>query len=963
MKTATQRVLTAIGGPAFRVLLLVGFTAILGLGQTQAINGSIRGHVTDATGGAVPNAKVTVVNNGTGFTRAGDTNEEGLYVIPNLPLGTYTVTIQKEGFSAEKHTNIQLDAGTEAAIDSQLKVGTVDTQIEVTAGASLVDPSRVNTGRTISTVEIENLPLTSRNPYNFIIFQPGVSGHPNPELGIPRTINTNGLLDRINYQMDGMVDTESDRHGLRLFPISNTYVREVQTVSNSFAPEFGGTAGNIFNVITNSGENAFHGTFYFIGRPIDANARPILLGTAPKPDLTLRDYAANAGSRLIKDKLFFFTSYEHLDRGLPSPITITPANAAALGLSAADTTIAPSVQHVQFFNIRLDWAISAKHQFFVRYNYFRNNYPFNTGVGGLNSLAAEADFVDRAHVVGAQLLSSFTPTLLNELRFGVPYRNEKHVPGASSGPGPQISISGVANFNGTISAGDRYQEHIPNLNDNVTWIRGSHAMKFGVGGQQIQDTQTSTIYNQFVFPSIAAYLSAKSGANPFAYTTFNAQTGAPGALYHSFFWNFFAQDAWQVNRKLLILYGVRYDEFHNPDADPNAPFIYSRSFRTPKGNFSPRLGFAYSVDPKTVVRLNAGIFYEAPATNLWYNTFVNDGTNRVNALFTASIASTSPLAPPFPQTLSSLPAGFTRVPDITTVTPNFKNAYAINLNFQITRQLTATDALTVGYVHTGTRNLAFLRNLNLINPTSFLADGRPVYSTAVNASTRLDPRFNNITFQDIGAIADYNALVVNLQHRFARGFQSSVSYTWSHSISDAPDANSFEQNLFIEDNTSRLRDRGNSLANRPQALTASFVIEPTFKGGNSVMHFLGNNNQLTLLANLSSGDQQNVTANKNLNNDSKVPTRPLFVGRNSVRGPNVYQFDSRYTRTLWTFRDRIKPKFFAEINNIFNHPNITALNTVVPVDALGAAVLPSSFPYSSTVLEGRIVQLGVRIDW
>ena len=174
----------------------------------------------------------------------------------------------------------------------------VKTDVEVTGGAPVIEPDKVDVGRTITERETQNLPLTSRNPYNYILFQPGVSGHPNPELGIPRTINTNGLMDRINYQMDGMVDTETDRHGLRLFPISNTYVREVQTVSNSFAPEFGDTTGDIFNVITNSGTNDFHGSFTFIHRWVDATARPILLSPSqPKPDLRLTDYAADAGGR------------------------------------------------------------------------------------------------------------------------------------------------------------------------------------------------------------------------------------------------------------------------------------------------------------------------------------------------------------------------------------------------------------------------------------------------------------------------------------------------------------------------------------------------------------------------------------------------------------------------------------------------------------------------------------------
>ena len=239
-------------------VLLAALVCTSAFAQTQAINGSIRGRVADSATAPVPKAGITVINTDTGFTRSLLSNEEGYFVFPNLPLGSYTVTVRRDGFETQNHTGVVLDAGTEAVLEIALKVGSVSTTVEVTGSASVVEPSRVNTGRTIDHEEIDNLPLTSRNPYNFILFQPGVSGHPNPELGIPRTINTNGMLDRINYQMDGMVNTESDRYGLRLFPISDIYVREVQTVSNSFAPEFGGTAGNIFNVITNSGSNQPH---------------------------------------------------------------------------------------------------------------------------------------------------------------------------------------------------------------------------------------------------------------------------------------------------------------------------------------------------------------------------------------------------------------------------------------------------------------------------------------------------------------------------------------------------------------------------------------------------------------------------------------------------------------------------------------------------------------------------------
>lgn len=306
----------------FQVIFACMWNASTMLAQTQAVNGSIRGRVVDQTSAPVAQAAVKVTNAQTGFERTVETSDEGYYAIPNLPLGSYTVTIQKQGFDSERRTDVVLNAGTEAVIDSSLRVGAVTNSIEVSGGAPIIETTRSSIGRTISHAEVDNAPLTSRNPYNFILFQPGVSGHPNAELGIPRTVNTNGLLDRINYQMDGMVDTESDRYGVRLFPIANIYVQEVQTVSNSFLPEFGMTSGNIYNVITGSGTNQFHGQVLYIGRPTDASARPILLGTKPKPDLTLNDVAVNAGGAIIKDHLFIFGAYEHLTRGLPQPITI-----------------------------------------------------------------------------------------------------------------------------------------------------------------------------------------------------------------------------------------------------------------------------------------------------------------------------------------------------------------------------------------------------------------------------------------------------------------------------------------------------------------------------------------------------------------------------------------------------------------------------------------------------------------
>lgn len=946
-----------------QVVFVLTLAATAARAQVEAINGSIRGRVTDQNGAVVPGTSVTVTNQATGYTRSVDAGADGYYVLPSLPLGTYTVTMRKEGFSTLSFPGVVLQAGAEAVIDGALRVSSVATTVEVQASGTILQPSAAYVGRTISEREVSNLPLTSRNPYNFIMFQPGVSGHPNQELGIPRTLNTNGQMDRINYQMDGMYDTESDRFGLRLFPISDAYVQEVQTVANSFAPEFGNTTGDIYNVITGSGTNTFHGMFEWLRRPISTAARPMLLSPKqPKPDLQLTDYAANAGGDIIKNKLFYYGAYEHMRRGGPAPITITSANAAAIGLPASDLNTPPSVEHSTFVDSRLDWTINSKNQAFLRFNYFRNEYPFNTNVGGLNALDSASDFHDRAYIIGTQIVSNITPSVLNEFRFSWPYRKEKHVPNPVDGPGPVINISGVAVFNGTPAAGDSFDEKVPSFNDNVTYIHGAHTFKQGFYVSHILDNQVNDTYSEYFFSSIPNYLAAKNGTNPFAYSSLQEILGNTGVGYHSLFWGAFWQDSWQVTPKVMLIYGLRYDKYDPPPAEPNAPFSYTRSFASPGANFAPRIGLAWEATPKTVVRASFGKFYDQPPTNLWYNSLFNDGSGRA---FTASILPAQAGAPAFPGTVTSasLPTQ-----NVIAVSPNFKDPYALTASLQVSRELSSNDSVTIGYAGTEGHQLQYLHNINLINPISTLADGRPVFSTAVNSSTRLDPRFNNITLQDSGANSNYQALLLNYQHRWSQGLEMSASYTWSHTISDAPDVNSFEQNSSIEDLTNRERDRGNSSINRPDAFTLSTVYAPRVTVENSFLKRVLNDNMLSFLVVAQSGDQQNITSKTApLNGDGTTSsvTRPIGIGRNTVRGPKIIQFDTRYTRDLFHIRERITPQFVFEVNNLFNrHSNIPSLNTAVPVNAAGFATLPASFPFQSAVtLEARIIQFGLGLRW
>jgi hypothetical protein len=144
----------------------------------------------------------------------------------------------------------------------------------------------------------------------------------------------------------------------------------------------------------------------------------------------------------------------------------------------------------------------------------------------------------------------------------------------------------------------------------------------------------------------------------------------------------------------------------------------------------------------------------------------------------------------------------------------------------------------------------------------------------------------------------------------------------------------------------------------------SAVFMPTYKLDNRFLNRLANGNQLTMLANISNGDEESITTSTVLNNDPiGAPQRPLGIGRDTVSTPNVYQIDTRLTRTLFSYRERLNAKFIFEANNIFNTRNVTSTNTTAVTNALGAILTAPTFAPVSSVLEGRLLQIGIRADW
>src|SRR3954469_16994381 len=362
------------------VLLVVLSAASSSFAQSQSVNGTIEGTIVDESGAALPGVSVTVANLDTGDTRVVVSNEAGVYRAPLLPLGPYRVAAELQGFKKFEQQGLTISAGQSAVINVTLSVGSMAETVTVTSEAPVSEPGKIDLGRTIGESEIRNLPLVSRNPYNFAFLQANVTGYENNEFGVPR-INANGSQMHTNYRLDGNTNTEKDRAGLRMLPVSETLVREVKVITNGFAPEFGQTTGMVYNAITPSGTNDLHGSSSFRFRRTPMSSKPFFLApTARKPDTEVNDFNVAAGGPIVRDKLHFFGAYEYVDRSLitgSQVITVDPAAAQTLGLVLPESGVIPAHQKVNFMFGKADYQVDTANRLSVRYFLFKNSSASN----------------------------------------------------------------------------------------------------------------------------------------------------------------------------------------------------------------------------------------------------------------------------------------------------------------------------------------------------------------------------------------------------------------------------------------------------------------------------------------------------------------------------------------------------------------------------------------------------------
>ncbi len=592
-------------------LLSAGVTA-------QTTTSTIEGTVKDPRGSVVAGAQMKASSASLAIERTTSTDENGFYRITALPAGTYTLTASGAGFANSNVGSVELTINRTLTLDVQLEVGKVQEQVSVTADAQLIDSTSSATGTTVTPRQITEYPVNGRNYLDLLQLVPGVAinrqssgDNANPVLG-ERSGNN-------NFFIDGQPNKDTVNGGPAA-QFNQESIAEFQVLTTGFKAEFGQASGAIVNVITKSGGNAFHGVGSLFHRN-EAFDSVNSLDPAVRDPLHLRrfDYSLVGGGPILKDRIFFFGSSERIteDRAIDFkyPDLGTSAGAASilqLLRNQENPLDVPQRSRAtrNFFKLNEQFG---RHQLVQEVNY-TNEYARGSG-SGLPST--------RTSTSGRHLLLGFGDTMLLGDQ-GNPwivtlrgsYRGD---PSDSRPAHPEFTGTTLLNafptqqicpptcgfFStlpgisfGNSSTPSNLDQKYTSLAANVNRVFGDHDLKFGWQFLRTKvDGLDSQVLTNQLFATIDDYLNL-GPVNSGIFLLLVAGGATPEANQIHLRNNYnglYVQDDWKIRKNLTVNLGLRWDHDSEFDAQKN---------------FSPRLGVAWSITPKTVIRSHFGVFYD-----------------------------------------------------------------------------------------------------------------------------------------------------------------------------------------------------------------------------------------------------------------------------------------------------------------------------------------------------------------
>ena len=665
-----------------RILFLLTTALLLLQGaNAQTATGSITGTVTDPSGLPIVDAGVVVRNTDTNTESRFVTNSDGVYVAPYLQPGAYEVTTNKEGFQTVLAKNVAVHVGESLTINLRLAIRAEATTVTVTEEAPVLETDKTSNSQTVSQNQVEGLPIAARRWENFVLLTPAVTTDGNSGLSSFR-----GLSSLYNgNSVDGANNSQaffSEARG-RAIIVSYVYsadsIKEFQVANSNYSAELGQAAGGVVNAVTKSGTNVLHGDLFWNLRYPNLNAldplgksRGIFTQTVHQQN----QFGGSVSAPIIKDKLFFFGTYDGFRKVNPILYTstqpISTINSFVCPVAVSASACANAKAYITSQNLgafprnlkqdvflgKLDYQLNQNNHLSAVFNFqnWQEPYGYNTSPTVNNGGATQNGHgATHERFFIANWTTNFSTNKVNDLRFqwGRDYEFD-----TTNSAGPSISLLNIASY-GETSALPRPafpDEHRIQISDNFSWVKGRHLLKMGVDFNFIHELLINLFQGDgnYSYNTTTAFAGCPSGPN----ATFcrwvadatgtNVGTGVTGQHYSSFtqvndpvthvgkddFYNNdyagYIEDTWKVRPNVTLNLGARYDLQTVPaPPKPNtaSPLLtlYTSTLNIDKKNIAPRIGFSWQFLGNTVLRGGYGMFYAKTSNSTYYALRVENG--------------------------------------------------------------------------------------------------------------------------------------------------------------------------------------------------------------------------------------------------------------------------------------------------------------------------------------------------
>lgn len=978
----------------------------------QSVTATLAGVVQDEQDSVIGGAKVVLRDSGRGLVRETVADASGVFLFTQLPPSTYSLTVDREGFATAQYENVVLNANDQRSMRVKLRVAARGETVTVTGDVPLISEAPA-VATAVDQAFIENQPLNGRTFQSLIALSPGVQLTPSSivtqgqfSVNGQRTGTNYFTVDGVSanfgtpaattpYEAGGAVPALSAQGGTAALA-SVDAVQEFTIQTSTYAPEYGRQPGGQVAIVTRSGTNDIHGTLfnYFRNEKLDANNWFANFNGLRRPALRQNDFGFTAGGPVFlpkaydgRNRTFFFVSYEGLR--LVQPVVTQPARVPSLAarqnatglvkalLEAYPLPVAPPLpdapletpyvasfsnpSNLNATSFRIDHSFSQRFTVFGRYNYAPSENRERARFAASSYVAILPNDAETFTAGSTMLLST---SVNNDLRFNWSRSRAAQIyfqdtfGGAKLLPNelvfPSFADPATSLFYLTIGGNDEntlspgtfsnntQQQY--NIVDTMIWNISTHALKFGFDYRRMAPSVGGRLYSKVL--TVPTITQLATGIVPTA--EIRQVNNFLEPRYNNV--SLFVQDAWRVNPRLTLTYGLRWEVNPAPtEANGNFPVTVrglnnpptatvapdgSRFYETTWGNFAPRIGVAWQPFGArgTVLRGGFGIFYDLG--------YAFAGTALSPGLFPFSRSTFYRNIPIDDPRLMGEAGPLNRnppLPRLFAFAEGYQLPFTRQYSFAVEQPLGAANSFLVSYVGSQGRRLARVESLR--------------------AAVLQNPNFTRIDYVTNEAFSDYNSLQMQFKRRFAKGFQALLAYTWSNSLDTASDESIL--NLQASSLKTDVRnDRGPSSFDIRHAFTGTASWEIPVSSSNAFVKGVFGGFALDSFVRLRTAVPVTVASNRdqlglgltNIARPDVVPGVPLYLfgegypggkifnraafdsatplaqqrqgtlGRNTMRGFGLTQVDLS-VRRQFRLTERWALQFRADAFNLSNTPN------------------------------------------